>query len=78
MPGELRTLFDRALAIFLEKEHANIARDASERNLCQRLSIALERLKNEFGCESAPNREPADVNAFRNLRCRSPFGPHAE
>jgi hypothetical protein len=49
MQDELGELFEKAFGLFLEKERANIVRGTSERNLCCRLAIVLERLKDEYG-----------------------------
>jgi hypothetical protein len=62
MQDELRTLFDEAFALFLARERANIVRNTSERNLCCRLAIVFEQLKEAYGLSAYY----ADVEYNRN------------
>ncbi len=49
MLSRLRRVFDRSLSTFLEDDLENILNGVSERNLCQRLSMPMERLAHDAG-----------------------------
>lgn len=49
MLPRLRRVFDRSLRVFLEDDLENILNGVSERNLCQRLSMPMERLAHDAG-----------------------------
>jgi hypothetical protein len=49
MPSQTAGLFRRAFREFLAKERDNILNDVNERNLCQRLSIYLQRESDNAG-----------------------------
>jgi hypothetical protein len=67
----LLELFNAALAEFLQREHANIKADISERNLCGRLMLYLDAARKHYGLASyftdtEYNRNMGDLKRIRH------------
>ena len=49
MTAQATALFEEAFATFLASEHDNIISNVSERNLCSRLGMAMDKLLGQYG-----------------------------
>ncbi|QOG07270.1 hypothetical protein IGS74_03115 [Aureimonas sp. OT7] len=72
MLPRLRRLFDRSLRVFREDDLENILNGVSERRLCHRLSMPMERLAHDAGFQQY--RADVDYNRANDGRLKTIAG----